>query len=199
MKIIKKWTKWQDAARQTDPTYFYGDTGSVPFIYDNEIILYAKKHGKSTGVFKNGKFIESIPDDDPSKTLHADIAEVFPDDAGKISKAWYKVTHGRIGPSKQEINFMMPFSSAKGKDEEAEVKKIVRALKKVNLLKSGPYKVGVFKETEWLFYKVEKDDLTGNTRGLSTHDIMRDRIYNRLGLESRMIDFVNLLKEELEC
>lgn len=181
----------------TDPSQFYGKEGDCkPFIYDNGSLIYASKYKSKTGVFKDGKFI-SFVEDPPNITIHSEIADVTQD--SKRLKSLSNVIHGRVGPTEKEANIMMSLSSLGKKDEENEIKQIVKTLKRFNLIKNSTYYVvGVFKDEEFLFYKVDDEDLKGlRPQDLSTHKIMRDRIYKKAGLEEGIKNLFSLLNEEL--
>lgn len=195
MEVLKRWTEFSAKAAQTDPSYYYGKENSAPFIYDSATLIYAKSYKSKTGIFKNKNFIDFI-NDEVGNVIHSEIAEVV-GDVNKL-KSLNRVVHGRTNPLANGANLMMSLSSLKGKDEKNEIRQIVRTLKRYKLLKNEElYTIGVFKDTEWVFYIVTDEELKGQPpQKLSTHKIMRDRIYNKLGLES-VETFFALLREEL--
>lgn len=172
---------------KTSPDHYFGEPNVVCFAYKKGNLLWADQHKNQNFLFYNGKPIIKIEKGIPSRQVtHSNLIRHYnmATNSNEEKENW---TRGRADTTRTKLNLW-------GSYTEGEISRIVRALKSENILKPAKtYEVGTASRSGSKVYALE----TVWVAPISPHEAIRKHIYKKLGLESKLRKFLNILREAL--
>ena len=175
---------------KTSPDHYFGLPNVVTFAYRNGNLLYSDKKDGKGFVFLDGKPLAIVKDIPVRQMTHSNLMRYYNEAIGSTEEKehWRR---GRTNSSRTRINLW-------GNLNTPEIQDMLHALKKWHILSDQPeYKVGlVSKEQGSKIYAFEPAQRT--PAQISPHKEIRKKIYRRLGIESRLRNFLKKLYETLQ-
>jgi len=174
---------------KTSPDHYFGLPNVVAFSYKSGNLLYADKDKYKTTLFLNGKAIDNIKEVSAKRVTHSNLMKHY-NDATKSSENKESWIRGRTNSARTQINLW-------GQHDSDVIETILQALGKNDLLsKQDEYKVGtISKEGGSNIYEVEPAK-TPEVQ-IKPHKEIRQKLYRKLGLESKIKKFIKILRETI--